>query len=191
MALTDKQRVFIDEYLVDFNATRAAIAAGYSEKTARFIGSENLTKPNIREEIDRLITEHCMGKDEVLMRLANHARGDIDDYLNEQGQFDLAKARAARKTGLIKKLKTKTTARVIMDAETTTTEVEFELYDAQSALLNLGKHLDLFSDKLQIKLEKELKQALEVLEKSLDSNTYAHVLTVLAGKLGSKEAVGD
>ena len=47
MALTDKQRRFIEEYLVDFNATQAAIRAGYSEDTARSIGSENLTKPDI------------------------------------------------------------------------------------------------------------------------------------------------
>lgn len=47
MALTDKQRRFVDEYLIDLNATQAAIRAGYSEKTARSVGSENLTKPDI------------------------------------------------------------------------------------------------------------------------------------------------
>ena len=52
--LTAKQRRFVQEYLIDFNATRAAIQAGYSEKTARFIGAENLTKPNIQAEIQRL-----------------------------------------------------------------------------------------------------------------------------------------
>lgn len=45
--LTDKQQRFVDEYLIDLNATQAAIRAGYSEKTAKEIGSENLTKPNI------------------------------------------------------------------------------------------------------------------------------------------------
>ncbi|MFC5385176.1 terminase small subunit [Aquamicrobium segne] len=47
MSLTDKQRRFVAEYLVDLNATQAAIRAGYSEKTARSVGSENLTKPDI------------------------------------------------------------------------------------------------------------------------------------------------
>jgi hypothetical protein len=47
MALTDKQRRFVDEYLVDLNATQAAIRAGYSERTARSIAAENLTKPDI------------------------------------------------------------------------------------------------------------------------------------------------
>lgn len=45
--LSPKQQAFVDSYLVCRNATQAAIEAGYSEKTARFIGSENLTKPNI------------------------------------------------------------------------------------------------------------------------------------------------
>ncbi|MER8532102.1 terminase small subunit [Mesorhizobium sp. M1005] len=51
MPLTDKQKRFVDEYLVDLNATQAAIRAGYSEKTARSVGSENLTKPDIADAI--------------------------------------------------------------------------------------------------------------------------------------------
>jgi len=51
--LTNKQRAFIDEYLLDFNATRAARKAGYSEKTAYSIGSRLLRKPYIVEEINR------------------------------------------------------------------------------------------------------------------------------------------
>jgi phage terminase small subunit len=51
MALTAKQQLFVTEYLVDLNATQAAIRAGYSENTARFIGAENLTKPNIANAI--------------------------------------------------------------------------------------------------------------------------------------------
>ena len=49
--LTDKQKKFCDEYLVDSNGTQAAIRAGYSEKTADVIASENLVKPNISEYI--------------------------------------------------------------------------------------------------------------------------------------------
>lgn len=49
--LTDKQQRFVEEYLIDMNATQAAIRAGYSVKTADVIGSENLVKPNIAEAI--------------------------------------------------------------------------------------------------------------------------------------------
>lgn len=50
-SLTPKQQRFVEEYLIDLNATQAAIRAGYSEKTARKIGSENLTKLDIQEAI--------------------------------------------------------------------------------------------------------------------------------------------
>lgn len=52
--LTDKQRVFCEEYVIDWNSTRAAIKAGYSEKTAYSIGSENLRKPEIQAYISEI-----------------------------------------------------------------------------------------------------------------------------------------
>ena len=53
--LTAKQEMFCKEYLIDLNATQAAIRAGYSENTAKEIGCENLTKPNLSVEIQRLM----------------------------------------------------------------------------------------------------------------------------------------
>ena len=50
--MTKKQKCFIEEYLIDLNATQAAIRAGYSTDTAKSIGNENLTKPDIRACID-------------------------------------------------------------------------------------------------------------------------------------------
>ena len=47
MSLTPKQERFVAEYLIDLNATQAAVRAGYSEKTAQMIGSENLAKPMV------------------------------------------------------------------------------------------------------------------------------------------------
>ena len=52
--LTPKQQQFVREYLIDFNATQAAIRAGYSPKTAQVIGAENLKKPMVAAEIERL-----------------------------------------------------------------------------------------------------------------------------------------
>ena len=59
MALTDKQSKFIDEYLVDLNATQAAIRAGYSKNAAGVIGHENLTKPDIQEAISQKMKERA------------------------------------------------------------------------------------------------------------------------------------
>ena len=51
--LTDKQQRFVEEYLIDLNATQAAIRAGYSPLSARQVGTENLSKPSIRACIDQ------------------------------------------------------------------------------------------------------------------------------------------
>jgi phage terminase small subunit len=56
--LTARQRLFVREYLVDFNATQAAMRSGYSARTARQTGSENLSKPYIASEIERALAEH-------------------------------------------------------------------------------------------------------------------------------------
>lgn len=76
--LTTKQKRFVEEYLIDFNATQAAIRAGYSEHTAQAIGAENLTKPLIKNEIDRLtnvMTEKAIvTKEMVLQGLLDEAR---------------------------------------------------------------------------------------------------------------------
>jgi phage terminase small subunit len=53
--LNKRQLRFIEEYCVDLNATQAAIRAGYSEKTACSIGVENLSKPHIKTEIDKIL----------------------------------------------------------------------------------------------------------------------------------------
>jgi phage terminase small subunit len=66
MSLTAKQTLFVREYLIDFNGAQAAIRAGYSEKTARTIASENLKKPAIAAEIAR-------GKARLMKRLSREA----------------------------------------------------------------------------------------------------------------------
>lgn len=57
MRLTTKQRLFADEYIKSGNATQSALKAGYSPKTVRSIGQENLTKPDIKAYIDAKMTE--------------------------------------------------------------------------------------------------------------------------------------
>lgn len=65
--MTDKQQAFIAEYLINgFNATQAAITAGYSEDSARAIGCENLTKPDIREAIQKHVDSTLNAKKDVL-----------------------------------------------------------------------------------------------------------------------------
>lgn len=78
--MTPKQKRFCDEYLIDCNATQAAIRAGYSEKTARKIGQENLTKPVIKQYIDDELKKiHDAGiadATEIMQYLTSVVRGD-------------------------------------------------------------------------------------------------------------------
>lgn len=141
MSLTNKQRAFVNEYIQCWNATEAARRAGYSEKTARSIGSENLTKPDIKQEIDERIAEMAMGANEALHRLSDMARASIEDFVDINPNITNAvflnfdKARQGGKLHLIKKLKYNSNG-----------FPEIELHDAQAALIQIARHLGLFKD---------------------------------------------
>ncbi|MGY3725004.1 phage terminase small subunit [Granulicatella balaenopterae] len=81
--MTPKQQKFADEYIISGNATDAAKKAGYSEKTARYIGSENLTKPVIKNYIDERMKEYqdkqIATQEEVLNFLTNSMIGEVDE----------------------------------------------------------------------------------------------------------------
>lgn len=143
--LSHKQRVFIDEYLKCWNATEAARRAGYSEKTARQIGQQNLSKLDIKAEIDARLTEIHMSADEALDLLAQHARGDVAEFMDLSAvgwnislmDKDPLTGEIVKKpnTRLIKKLKQKvTTINEKGGDEREIIETEIELYDAQAAL---------------------------------------------------------
>ena len=75
-----RQKKFCDEYLIDCNATQAAIRAGYSPKTAKQIGQENLTKPNLKayidEQLEILHNQKTADAQEVLEYLTSVMRGE-------------------------------------------------------------------------------------------------------------------
>lgn len=87
--MTEKQKRFVDEYLIDPNATQAAIRAGYSKDTARAIGAENLTKPYIqqaiKERIEQLHNERSADAQEIIEYLTSVMRGESEseELVNE------------------------------------------------------------------------------------------------------------
>jgi phage terminase small subunit len=87
--LSPKQALFCKEYLIDLNATQAAIRAGYSAKTAQKIGSENLLKPDIQTEVDRLKAARAqkveVNSEDVLKELVRLSKADIREVWDEQG----------------------------------------------------------------------------------------------------------
>lgn len=154
MALTAKQQIFIAEYLKCWNASEAARRAGYSEATANEQGSRLLANVSVSAEIERHKAEFIMSAEEVSIRLTEQGRGDIGDFLTQDGDsitVDLPKAIEAQKTGLIKKLSQTRTVRTRGDDETEeTVSTTIELYDRQAALVQIGKIHKMFTEKQEI-----------------------------------------
>lgn len=108
MALSEKQIRFCEEYLIDLNATQAAIRAGYSERTAAVIGAENLIKPNIQEYLQKRRTEIAnslnITQERVLKELAAIAFSDSRKFFSEDGSLkpipDLDEDSAAAISGM-------------------------------------------------------------------------------------------
>lgn len=136
MGLSNKQKAFIEQYFIcGMNATKAAKEAGYSERTAYSQGSRLLKHVDIARVIKERFDEMAMSADEALARIADHARGDIDELLDENGNLSIAQARENGKTHLIKSI-SKTQ---IESEQFSKDETKFELYDAQAALVQIMK----------------------------------------------------
>ena len=149
--MTKKQKRFVEEYLIDLNATQAAIRAGYSPATAKEIGCENLTKPNISEAISKAMAERSrrtgINQDRVLQELARIGFAKITDVVDPE----TAKIRADASDddlACIQSIKIKPSE--------FGTEREVKLYDKKSALVDLGKHLGLFKDKVELNGDMDL-----------------------------------
>lgn len=173
MKLTQKQQAFVEAYLRCWNATQAALEAGYSRKTARQQGSRLLTNVDVRAAVDARMAELKVGADEALLRLADHARGTMRDFVmvnpeNGEPAIDFRAASQANKLHLVKRFKVKKKR----GDDWSETEVEVELYDAQRALELLGKHHGLFPNKVEVDWKRELADAGlnpdELLEKLTD-----------------------
>jgi len=164
--LTDKQQLFVESYLANgFNATEAARSAGYqgSDNTLSSVGYENLRKPEIASAVQERLNEAAMSANEVLARLSKIARGEVVDFLDDDGKFDLQTARRLQKAGLLKKLKTRRTSKRVdsltegkgdsretLETALVYEEVEFEMYSAHEALRDIGKFHKLFTDKHEV-----------------------------------------
>jgi len=155
MALKPKQQLFLNEYLVDMNATQAAIRAGYSARSATQIGQRLLLKDDIKAEIQRFLAEKAMKSEEILQELADIARGNMGDFLDVSSlafQLDLNKAKELGKLHLIKKIKQRTTIKNGKDGDDEEfTNIEIELVDKMDALKTLAKAQGLLIDRQEIK----------------------------------------
>lgn len=142
--LTHKQKAFVEKYLINGgNATKAAIEAGYSKKTSRAIGNENLTKPNIIDAIEAELFKkekrNKINRDMVINELANVALARFDDIVSwDSGRMELRSLDSMNSRGraAIKSIKYKE----IPTENGIEREFEVTMWDKKSALIELIKH---------------------------------------------------
>lgn len=154
--LTKKELAFCEAYLANgFNGTDAMRQAKYkgNDNVLGVSAYRMLRKPKVAAYIKLRFEELTMSPEEVLARLSAMARTDMTDFMQVypggMPAFDFEKAADAKQLGLIKKFKV------------TAKSIEMELYDAQAALVHLGKHHGLFAERL--KLETWETEVLELL----------------------------
>ena len=138
--MTEKQKRFVEEYLIDLNAKQAAIRAGYSVKNADKIGSELLGKTGVRQAVSEAIAERSrrtgVNQDRVVRELARIAFSNFSDIVDPD-------------TARIRKDATEDDLACIQSIKIKPnefgTEREVRLFDKRAALVDLGKHLGMWN----------------------------------------------
>lgn len=141
--LTEKQALFVEEYLVDLNATQAAIRAGYSEKTATEQASRLLTNVKVQEEIQRAMAQRSarteITQDRVLQELAAIGFSRTTDFvkITADGRVKLTPTDEL----------TVEQGRAVASIKEGKHGVELRLYDKLGALHLIGRHIGMFTGK--------------------------------------------
>lgn len=182
MSLTAKQKRFCDEYLIDLNATQAAIRAGYSEKTAYRTGADNLRKPQIEEYIAKRqkelsrsteITQERVIKELALIAFSNNADyahvvekklqveagGTLVDVLDKDGNPVMYRTVEPVLTEEL----TEEQKRALAVIKKGRDGLEVKSCDKVKALELLGKHLGIFTDKIEANVNDTTRSELQEL----------------------------
>ncbi len=149
MALTAKQKRFVEEYLIDLNATQAAIRAGYSPRTAEQAASRMLSFVKVKEEIEKAMAERSkrtgISQDRVIQELARIAFVNPKNVIDTNSASVLSSA-SEDDTACIQSVKVKMSE----SDNGSSCEREVRLNDKLKALELLGKHLGMFTDKVEV-----------------------------------------
>lgn len=164
--MTPKQEAFVREYLIDLNATQAAIRAGYSAKTAGQMGDENLKKPEIAAAIAAAMAERAsrteVTADRVVRELARIGFADMRKILKWTGNRTVMDIEEAEETGEIEirhanlvtlfdsdELDDEIAACISEVSQTKEGALKVKLHDKQAALVTLARHLGMLNVKVE------------------------------------------
>lgn len=148
MSLTAKQFKFCEEYCVDLNATDACIRSGYSKKTARQMGSENLSKPDIKEKIEELLHQKRirseLTENLILDELKSLGFYSVKTFINTDNSIAKLTDLTTEQLRPVVGIKVKETFTTIGDVTTKEITTELKLADKRGTLVDLGRHLGIF-----------------------------------------------
>lgn len=149
MAKRSRQDIFVDEYLIDLNATQAAIRAGYSVKTADQQGSRLLANVKVQSKIAKEMAERSkrtgVNQDRVVLELAKMGFVNPADVIDLKTGQVLPDA-TAEDLACIQSVKVKKTIK----GKSVIEEREVRFYDKAKALEKLGQHLGMWNDKIDV-----------------------------------------
>lgn len=144
-SITRQQEKFVDEYLLCFNATKAARKAGYKDNDLLHTNAFKLLQNTaIKEQIDARLKEAKLSVAAILKLLGDHATGSLGDFLDDNGNIDLE---TARETGLLHLLR-EIEITEIESKDGSTMRRKIKLHDPQKALELIGRHHAMFTDKV-------------------------------------------
>ena len=159
MKLTARQARFVDEYLVDFNATQAAIRAGYTARSAEVTAAKLLRNAKVQAEISRrqkdLQKRTEVTQERVVRELARVAFSNATNAVQVQPRTIVG---ADGKEIVIQTVVLTATAELTDDQRAAISQIkqgangiEIKMYDKLKALELLGRHIGMFNDKLELK----------------------------------------
>lgn len=150
--MNERQKLFVKHYLIDPNATKAAIAAGYSEKTARKIGSRLLTNVDVKAELEQKSTKRAANlditADRVLREIALLGFSNMQDYTRVQdgdAYVDLS-AVTRDQFAAIQEITVEEYTEGRGEDKRDIRKTKLKLSDKRGSLDLLGRHLRLFGD---------------------------------------------
>ena len=154
--MTNKQKRFADEYLIDCNATQAAIRAGYKRSEYTDTNANKLLEnTSVAEAIEKAMAERSkrtgINQDRVVEELAKLAFVNAADVIDVNTATVLKDAKP-EDLACIQSVKVKKTTK----GKDTIEEREVRFYDKKDSLVQLGKHLGMFKDKLELEADMEL-----------------------------------
>lgn len=186
--LDNRQQRFVDVYVTNgFRERKAAIEAGYAEKSAHVTASRLLKNAKIQAAISARMEQLVMSKQETMYRLSEHGRGDLAQFIGLSSE----EIKNHPKSWLIKKFKRDATIHELLPGGIMEETIELEMLPPQSALTTIAKHHGLLKDDVTININIELVTQLYTVLKEIGADPEQTLRELMEAGLARKRVSTD